>query len=81
MQEKHLKKAANQKARRVSQSANSYTNLRDELNQKYEELRMWQKKSVKALNKVAIEASYRAYMDECMSVEQQIQNSLRELKD
>jgi hypothetical protein len=56
-------------------------NLREELNKKYEELRQWQRRSLKAMKHPNLELEYRAYFDRLFSIEQEIQLTLRQLND
>jgi hypothetical protein len=56
-------------------------NLREELNKKYEELRQWQRRSLKAMKHPNMKLEYRAYFDRLFSIEQEIQLTLRQLND
>jgi len=54
--------------RRPSPARHPQVNYREELDRKYDELKLWQKKSVKAMKNSAVEVSYRAYLDKLFSV-------------
>ena len=45
-----------------------YVSVRDELAKKYEELKQWQKRSTKTLKNTAVQAEYRAYLDQLFNL-------------
>lgn len=65
LQEKQAQKLSKTLKKRLSPKK---INLREELNKKYEELRQWQRRSLKAMKHPAMEMEYRAYFDRLFSV-------------
>lgn len=56
-------------------------NYREELNKKYEELKNWQKLSMKALKNTRLEIQYKAFLDKVSWLEQEIQTAMKQLND
>lgn len=56
-------------------------NYREELEKKYEELRLWQKRSMKAMKHSNLELQYRTFLDKLFCVDREIQTEMRELND